>query len=117
MFDSQSRHFFYLLLNITPINLFSLLFTIAVLATVFFYSTAGYWNTLTHNTYTMVQATIVNVSTKIHLDGPLISETKLIMTPSIDTEQNMTISIQMRIEIVEIFKLGTLTVRIDKLYL
>ena len=52
---------------------------------------------------------------KIHLDGPLISETKLIMTPSIDTEQNMTISIQMRIEIVEIFKFGTLTVRIDKL--
>jgi hypothetical protein len=39
------------------------------------------------------------------------------MTPSIDTEQNMTISIQMRIEIVEIFKFGTLTVRIDKLYL
>jgi hypothetical protein len=67
--------------------------------------------------HTMVQATIVNVSTKIHLDGPLISETKLIMTPSIDTEQNMTISIQMRIEIVEIFKFGTLTVRIDKLYL
>ena len=66
--------------------------------------------------HTMVQAIIVNVSTKIHLDGPLISETKLIMTPSIDTEQNMTISIQMRIEIVEIVKFGTLTVRIDKLY-
>jgi len=47
----------------------------------------------------MVQAIIVNVSTKIHSDGTQMSAMKLSMMPSTGTEQNMTISILTRMEI------------------
>ena len=48
--------------------------------------------------------TIVNVSTKTHLDGIQMNAMKLIMIPSIDTVQNMIISTLTRIEIMQICK-------------
>jgi len=53
----------------------------------------------------MVQAIIVNVSTKIHQDGTQVSAIKLDMMSSTGTEQNMTISTLTRMEIMKIFKL------------
>ena len=52
----------------------------------------------------MEQATIVNVSTKTHLDSIQMNAMKLIMIPSIDTVQNMIISTLTRIEIMQICK-------------
>ena len=64
--------------------------------------------------HTMVPATIVDVSTKIHPDCTQMSTMKHNMMPSIGTEQNMIISTLTRMEIMKIFKIGTFTVILGK---
>jgi len=62
----------------------------------------------------MVPATIVDASTKIHLDGTQMNAMKRNMMPSIGTEQNMTISTLTRMEIMKIFKLVHLPLYLAK---
>ena len=64
--------------------------------------------------HTMVPATIVDASTKIHPDGTQMNTMKRNMMPSIGTEQNMTISTLTRMEIMKIFKLVHLPLYLAK---